>query len=82
MPFGTEAQKEFRETGIGFGMLGSSGKLRVNVKEDQKILKKRNLPSVPGGFSNMANGMTSSLIMTPAQGMELINPDFLERKVK
>ena len=34
MNFGTEQQKEFRETGIGFGMVGSSGKLRVKEEKN------------------------------------------------
>ena len=85
VPFGTEAQKEFRETGIGFGLLGTSGKLKTGeVVKDQKILKKKmpTVPKFPGGSSGATNGMASSLVMTPMQGMELINPDILERKVK
>ena len=40
------------------------------------------IPKFPGGSSGATNGMASSLVMTPMQGMELINPDILERKVK
>ena len=32
VPFGTDAQQEFRETGKGMGMLGmAGGKLRVGI---------------------------------------------------
>lgn len=42
IPFGEEAQKEYRQSGVGFGLMGSSGgKLRVATKKDQSILKKR-----------------------------------------
>lgn len=41
LAFGPNAQKEFRETGVGFGMLGVTGKLRATEKKDQRILKKK-----------------------------------------
>ena len=31
--FGEEAEKEFRSTGEGFGMIGSTGKLKITKKE-------------------------------------------------
>ena len=34
IPFGEEGQKEFRETGIGMGMIGMSGKLKVGIQKD------------------------------------------------
>ena len=34
IPFGSEAQKEFRDTGIGMGMIGLSGKLKVGIQKD------------------------------------------------
>jgi U4/U6 small nuclear ribonucleoprotein PRP31 len=81
IPFGTDAQQEFRDTGKGMGMIGmASGKLRVGIQKDQKILKKRDFSSriLPGG-SGATSGLASSLAMTPMQGMELINPDLLKR---
>lgn len=44
-------------------------------------MKKRDI-RVPGGSSGATNGLASSLVMTPMQGMELINPDILERQIK
>lgn len=81
IPFGADAQQEFRDTGKGMGMIGmASGKLRVGIQKDQKILKKRDFSSriLPGG-SGATSGLASSLAMTPMQGMELINPDLLKR---
>ena len=83
MNFGTEQQKEFRETGVGFGMVGSGGKLRVKEDKNQRILNKRfNQARIPGGTSGATNGLASSLVMGPMQGMELINPDLLQQQVK
>ncbi len=83
MAFGADAQQEFRETGKGLGLLGmAGGKLRHGgIQKDQKIMKKRDTRGIGGG-SGATNGMASSLVMTPMQGMELINPDLLERQVK
>jgi U4/U6 small nuclear ribonucleoprotein PRP31 len=64
VPFGSEAQKEFRETGHSMGMHGISGKLRVGIQKDQKILKKKPMQRTFGGGSGATNGMASSLVMT------------------
>jgi len=85
MAFGAEAQQEYRETGKGLGLLGmAGGKLRHGgIQKDQKIMKKRDIRGIiPGGSSGATNGLASSLVMTPMQGMELINPDILERQLK
>lgn len=35
VPFGADAQQEYRETGKGMGMIGmASGKLRVGIQKD------------------------------------------------
>ena len=74
---------EYRESGKGLGMIGmGSGKLRVGISKEQKILKKREFNRIPGGGSGATSGLASSLAMTPLQGMELINPDLLKRQVK
>lgn len=36
MKFGDEAEQEFRQTGEGFGMLGATGKVKLDHK-DKKI---------------------------------------------
>ena len=84
MAFGAEAQQEYRETGKGLGLLGmAGGKLRVGgIQKDQKILKRRDIRGIPVGGSGATSGLASSLVMTPMQGMELINPDILQRQVK
>ena len=63
-------------------MIGMGGKFKVGIQKDQKILKKRQMPSSFGGGSGATNGMASSLAMTPMQGMDLINPDLLLRQVR
>ena len=73
IPFGKEGQKEYRESGVGLGMLGVGGKLKVGIEKDQKILRKRQFNQ------SDKNGMASSVAMTPLQGMALLNPDALER---
>jgi hypothetical protein len=40
------------------------------------------LQRIIGGGSGATNGLASSLVMSHSQGMELINPDLLEKKVK
>ena len=67
------------------GMIGVSGKLKVGIQKDQKILKKKQVQvgRVPnfGGSSGVTNGLASSIAMSQHQGMELLNLDVLERKV-
>ena len=66
IPFGAEAQQEYRETGKGLGMLGmAGGKLKVGIQKDQKILKRSNISRIPGGGSGATSGLASSLVMTP-----------------
>ena len=61
------------------GMIGMGGKLRVGIQKDQKIIKKRNISHIPGGGSGATSGLASSVVMTAHQGMELLNPDILQR---
>jgi hypothetical protein len=87
MTFGPDAQKEHLETGKGFGLIGMGGSnhLKRSANKDQKILKKKpqvplfggNAPASATGGSTTANGFVSSVVLTPRQGMELINPDLL-----
>jgi len=80
--FGPLAQKEYRETGEGLGMLGSLGVRKATMKKDQNLLKKPKLTAASIGRSGATNGMSSSLAFTPMQGIELVNPDNMQKKVQ
>jgi len=46
MKFGTDAEEEFRATGIGFGMLSQahgSGRVKINIDKDKRIPLNKNL---------------------------------------
>ena len=71
-----------------------AGGLKFNSSKDQKILKKKPLVPSFGQQSSMLGGgqnhfgingqagLVSTIAMTAVQGMELINPDLLARKVE
>eukprot|EP00347_Sterkiella_histriomuscorum_P006224 403353590 len=86
IPFGEEGQKEFRDTGFGMGMIGmSSGKLKVGIQKNQNILNKKKFSQqsrITTGGSGVTNGLASSIAMSTQHGMELLNPDILERQVR
>jgi hypothetical protein len=62
-------------------MLGIAGRVNVGSKKDQSILRKRPVPQFSGN-SGATNGFASSIANKPLQGMELINPNLLEKKIK
>jgi len=67
--------------GIDFGMLGKTGgKLRVPTKKEQKLAVKKQKRTV-GLSSGATSGLASSLIFTPVQGIELVNPTSAMAKV-
>ena len=61
--------------GLDFGMLGKEGgKLRAPSKKEKKTQisqKRRKMISMSSGVTN---GLSSSLVFTPVQGIELANP--------
>jgi U4/U6 small nuclear ribonucleoprotein PRP31 len=83
MSFGPEPQKEYRETGRTFGMLKAKGtnKLKVRAEANQKILQKYNPTQKPLGESH-TTGLSSSLVFTPVQGIQLYNPDYIADQIK
>ena len=80
-----QADGEYGDTVMGesLGRLSQSGhgKMRVERKE-QKITKKRKVASNAGGGSGATSGLASSLVFTPHQGMELVNPQAAQERVK
>jgi len=83
MKFGTDEEKEYRETGKGYGQLGVGGvgaKMKNAVKVGQKInTKKQKIATLKAG--NETSGLCSSVAFTPVQGMELINPELLTKNI-
>ena len=87
--FGPEGEDEYRETGKGYGMLGTpgAGKLKLQIKNNKISLskkKKRELSRNMGGdFGSETGGLTSSIALGPTQGIALVNPDLIkEMKAK
>ena len=82
MKFGVEGENEYRDTGEGFGMLklgGEGGRLKVNPKMNKIVTKKQKLLDMK--YNNIS-GLHSSVVMTPMNGIELINPDILNNKLE
>jgi U4/U6 small nuclear ribonucleoprotein PRP31 len=83
MTFGPDAQEEYRDTGKTFGMLGvkGTGKLKVNAKKDQKILRKYDDKNDKRCIKG-ATGLTSSLVFAQDEGIKLYNPEYLANQIK
>ena len=82
MKFGVEGENEYRDTGEGFGMLKISGegsRLKINPKMSKIVTKKQKIFDMK---YNNTNGIHSSVVMTPMNGIELINPDILNNKLE
>lgn len=82
MKFGVEGENEYRDTGEGFGMLKISGegsRLKINPKMSKIVTKKQKILDMK--YNNI-NGIHSSVVMTPMNGIELINPDILNNKLE
>ena len=58
------------------------GNKRNMRQANTKALRKRaeQMRAVAGG--QMSNGLASSMVFTPVQGMELVNPDAMKDRVK
>ncbi|CAM9483060.1 unnamed protein product, partial [Chrysoparadoxa australica] len=86
MGFASQAD-EYGDSAMGadFGMLGKSGagggRIRAPAKKEQKqSLSKR--MRVATQSSGATGGMASSLVFTPVQGIELVNPMANDDKIK
>lgn len=67
--------------GISYGRLGQegSGQLRVVRKEQKQMAKKLKAASYA---SHNTSGLASSLAFTPVQGLELMNPEAAQERVR
>lgn len=89
MKFGPEGENEYRDTGEGMGMLKISGvgsRIRLNQVTNKINTKKQKLYDMK--YANQTNnlyigsGIHSSVVMTPMNGIELINPELLRNKLE
>lgn len=75
---------EYGDSAMGndLGMVGAadSGKLRAPIKKEVHLAKKQK--KVISLSSGQTNGLSSSLVFTPVQGLELINPNAAEERVR
>jgi U4/U6 small nuclear ribonucleoprotein PRP31 len=66
----------------GLGLIGpNSGKIRSPVA-DPRVKAKTPRKQQYMGSSGATSGLSSSLAFTPVQGIELINPEETQRKIK
>lgn len=81
----TKGQVEDEMTGTGFGMLGqaNSGVLKVDKKKQKQNLNKKQKKilahKIHSGSAN-PRGMVSTLVMAPNQGIQLVDPAWVERQ--
>ncbi|KAG9300378.1 hypothetical protein G9A89_010002 [Geosiphon pyriformis] len=67
----------------GLGLIGhNSGKIRAAVVDQRVKPKAPRRAQLMGSSSGATSGLSSSLAFTPVQGIELINPEEAQRKVK
>jgi len=78
MVFGPEAQETFRNTSKSLGMIGVSGSGKVRLSAQEKGILKKQKQKVFGS-SGATSGLSSSLAFTPVQGLELSNPDAVQK---
>jgi len=81
IPFGLTKQDTIGLNDKPIGMLGGTGtgKIKINVTE-KGIIKKQK--QIKYGSSGATSGLSSSLAFTPVQGLELMNPEAAQQKIK
>jgi len=85
LAFGEKGEDEFRESGVGFGMMGASGqgKVRVQVKNQKINLSKKQKADLSknmgGGSQKDISGLTSSIVLSSASGIQLFDPTYVQR---
>jgi len=83
LAFGEKGEAEYRESGVGFGMLGASGQGKVKVQvKDRKInltkKQKTDLSKNMGGGKEVS-GLTSSIVLSSASGIQLFDPSYIQK---
>ena len=68
--------------GLDFGLLGKEGgNLRATQKKEKQAKVSQKRRKMIQMSSGATNGLSSSLVFTPVQGIELANPDMMQGKV-
>ena len=68
--------------GLDFGMLNKEGgKMRAAQKKDKQVKVSQKRRKMIQMSSGATNGLSSSLVFTPVQGIELANPEMMQGKV-
>ena len=68
--------------GLDFGLLGKEGgNLRATQKKEKQAKVSQKRRKMIQMSSGATNGLSSSLVFTPVQGIELANPDMMQSKV-
>ena len=79
----TTTEGEYGDSAMGVtqGIIGShnTGKVRAATKKEVHLAKKQKVVNMSSG---QTNGLSSSLVFTPVQGIELVNPNAAADRVK
>ena len=68
--------------GLDFGLLGKEGgNLRATQKKEKQAKVSQKRRKMIQMSSGATNGLSSSLVFTPVQGIELANPEMMQGKV-
>ena len=68
--------------GLDFGLLGKEGgNLRATQKKEKQAKVSQKRRKMIQMSSGATNGLSSSLVFTPVQGIELANPDMMQGRV-
>lgn len=83
--FGPEAEEEYRDTGVGLGLLAMQGstKLRAAANKKQKEREKKRQEQknkILTGEAKKTDGMESSMVFASQRGIDLINPEQLKKE--
>lgn len=85
--FNGEAQVEDMETGEGMGQVRQAftGKLKTQKKEQKQNLTQKQKKMMQHRIhkgNGTTTGLVSSLVFGPNQGIELVNPEFVQNYLK
>lgn len=82
LKFGEDGEDQFRESGIGFGMISKNtgiGKVKITTRDNKLSLSKKQQLNLSKNMGGNTGGLTSSIVFTPMQGMSLINPAWAQK---
>ena len=70
--------------GFDNGTIGTkdTGRIRAPKMKESKLISKKPVKKAISVSSGQTNGLSSSLVFTPVQGLELVNPNAAAERVK